>query len=83
MIDTCQSFDKGSWFRCSSIQMKGCTGYFDFTLYKDIHLGIKSSMATPDIGWFAICLPLCKLIYIPVGVVLEVSFSCYPGVAMV
>jgi hypothetical protein len=36
----------------------GFAGYFDATLYKDVHLGTEPSKATPDLlSWYI--LPLC------------------------
>ncbi|CAM6114727.1 unnamed protein product [Calypogeia fissa] len=58
-----------------SATVHGFGGYFDAVLYKDIHLGIEPSTATPDMfSWFAIFFPLRKPIYIPAGAVLEVHF---------
>ncbi|XP_057813500.2 protein arginine N-methyltransferase 1.5 isoform X1 [Cryptomeria japonica] len=58
-----------------SVLVHGFAGYFDSTLYKDIHLGIEPSTATPDMfSWFAIFFPLRKPIYISAGSVLEVQF---------
>jgi protein arginine N-methyltransferase 5 len=45
-------------------------GYFDAT-----NIFIEQSTATPNMfSWFAIFFPLCKLIYFPVGSVLDVCF---------
>ncbi|KMZ69194.1 hypothetical protein ZOSMA_21G00480 [Zostera marina] len=60
----------------------GFAGYFDATLYKDVHLGIEPSMATPNMfSWFAIFFPLRKPIYVPSGSSLEVNFwrCCGPS----
>ncbi|KAH6558351.1 hypothetical protein KP509_1Z068000 [Ceratopteris richardii] len=58
-----------------SALVHGFAGYFDSTLYKDIHLGIEPSTATPDMfSWFAIFFPLRQPVYVPVGSVLEVQF---------
>ncbi|XP_021276626.1 protein arginine N-methyltransferase 1.5 [Herrania umbratica] len=53
----------------------GFAGYFDATLYKDVHLGIEPSMATPNMfSWFAIFFPLRKPICVQPGSPLEVHF---------
>eukprot|EP01018_Ginkgo_biloba_P031681 Gb_23660 [translate_table: standard] len=58
-----------------SALVHGFAGYFDATLYKDVHLGIEPSTATPNMfSWFAIFFPLRKPIYMPAGSVLEVHF---------
>jgi len=58
-----------------SALVHGFAGYFDATLYKDIHLGIEPSTATPNMfSWFAIFFPLRKPIYLPAGSVLDVHF---------
>lgn len=58
-----------------SALVHGFAGYFDSTLYKDIHLGIEPSTATPNMfSWFAIYFPLRQPIYVPVGSVMEVHF---------
>lgn len=58
-----------------SALVHGFAGYFDSTLYKDIHLGIEPSTATPNMfSWFAIFFPLRKPIYVPAGSVMDVHF---------
>ncbi|BBN09504.1 type II protein arginine methyltransferase [Marchantia polymorpha subsp. ruderalis] len=58
-----------------SALVHGFGGYFDAVLYKDVHLGIEPSTATPNMfSWFAIFFPLRKPIYIPAGSVLELHF---------
>ncbi|PPR98342.1 hypothetical protein GOBAR_AA22328 [Gossypium barbadense] len=53
----------------------GFAGYFDATLYKDVHLGIEPSMATPNMfSWFAIFFPLRQPICVQPGSPLEVHF---------
>lgn len=58
-----------------SVMVHGFAGYFDATLYKDVHLGIEPSMATPNMfSWFAIFFPLRTPVCIQSGVPLEVHF---------
>ncbi|KAJ4707623.1 Protein arginine N-methyltransferase [Melia azedarach] len=58
-----------------SAMVHGFTGYFDATLYKDVHLGIEPSTATPNMfSWFAIFFPLRKPVCIQPGSTLEVHF---------
>ncbi|KAJ0102453.1 hypothetical protein Patl1_05295 [Pistacia atlantica] len=53
----------------------GFAGYFDATLYKDVHLGIEPSTATPNMfSWFAIYFPLRTPVCIQPGSPLEVHF---------
>lgn len=53
----------------------GFAGYFDATLYKDVHLGIEPSMATPNMfSWFPIFFPLRTPLSVPVGSPIEVHF---------
>ncbi|TKY74651.1 arginine N-methyltransferase 1.5 [Spatholobus suberectus] len=53
----------------------GFAGYFDATLYKDVHLGIEPSTATPNMfSWFAIFFPLRAPICVDPGSTLEVHF---------
>ncbi|KAJ4958360.1 hypothetical protein NE237_025471 [Protea cynaroides] len=53
----------------------GFAGYFDATLYKDVHLGIEPSMATPNMfSWFAIFFPLRTPVCVRSGSPLEVHF---------
>ncbi|XVF19007.1 hypothetical protein REPUB_Repub11eG0073800 [Reevesia pubescens] len=53
----------------------GFAGYFDATLYKDVHLGIEPSMATLNMfSWFAIFFPLRQPICVQPGSPLEVHF---------
>ncbi|KAK7852411.1 protein arginine n-methyltransferase 1.5 [Quercus suber] len=50
-------------------------GYFDATLYKDVHLGIEPSTATPNMfSWFAIFFPLRTPVFVCAGSSLEVHF---------
>lgn len=58
-----------------SALVHGFAGYFDAVLYKDIHLGIEPSTATPNMfSWFAIFFPLRTPMYIPAGALLEAHF---------
>ncbi|XP_039018708.1 protein arginine N-methyltransferase 1.5-like isoform X1 [Hibiscus syriacus] len=58
-----------------SAMVHGFAGYFDATLYKDVHLGIEPSMATPNMfSWFAIFFPLRQPICVQPGSPLEVHF---------
>ncbi|XP_039019982.1 protein arginine N-methyltransferase 1.5-like isoform X1 [Hibiscus syriacus] len=58
-----------------SAVVHGFAGYFDATLYKDVHLGIEPSMATPNMfSWFAIFFPLRQPISVRPGIPLEVHF---------
>ncbi|XVE71417.1 hypothetical protein DITRI_Ditri10aG0148500 [Diplodiscus trichospermus] len=58
-----------------SAVVHGFAGYFDATLYKDVHLGIEPSMATPNMfSWFAIFFPLRQPICVEPGSPLEVHF---------
>ncbi|KAK6918362.1 PRMT5, oligomerization domain [Dillenia turbinata] len=50
----------------------GFAGYFDATLYKDVHLGIEPSTATPNM--FAIFFPLRTPICVQPGSSLELHF---------
>ncbi|KAK6129797.1 hypothetical protein DH2020_036450 [Rehmannia glutinosa] len=53
----------------------GFAGYFDATLYKDVHLGIEPSTATPNMfSWFPIFFPLRTPVYVQPGTPLEVHF---------
>ncbi|XP_057766795.1 protein arginine N-methyltransferase 1.5 isoform X1 [Salvia miltiorrhiza] len=53
----------------------GFAGYFDATLYKDVHLGIEPSTATPNMfSWFPIFFPLRAPVYVKPGSPLEVHF---------
>ncbi|EYU29151.1 hypothetical protein ABFS82_05G121400 [Erythranthe guttata] len=53
----------------------GFGGYFDAILYKDVHLGIEPSTATPNMfSWFPIFFPLRTPICIQPGTPLEVHF---------
>ncbi|KAL1569291.1 Protein arginine N-methyltransferase 5, variant 2 [Salvia divinorum] len=53
----------------------GFAGYFDATLYKDVHLGIEPSTATPNMfSWFPIFFPLRAPVYVKPGTPLEVHF---------
>lgn len=58
-----------------SAMVHGFAGYFDATLYKDVHLGIEPSMATPNMfSWFAIFFPLRTPVCIQPSSPLEVHF---------
>lgn len=58
-----------------SSMVHGFAGYFDATLYKDVHLGIEPSMATPNMfSWFAIFFPLRTPVCIQPSSPLEVHF---------
>ncbi|KAI9097442.1 hypothetical protein K1719_025213 [Acacia pycnantha] len=53
----------------------GFAGYFDATLYKDVHLGIEPSTATPNMfSWFAIYFPLREPVFVDRGATLEAHF---------
>ncbi|KAG8391553.1 hypothetical protein BUALT_Bualt01G0199600 [Buddleja alternifolia] len=53
----------------------GFAGYFDATLYKDVHLGIEPSTATPNMfSWFSIFFPLRTPVCVPPGTPLDVHF---------
>ncbi|XP_037494442.1 protein arginine N-methyltransferase 1.5 [Jatropha curcas] len=65
-----------------SAMVHGFAGYFDAELYKDIHLGIEPSTATPNMfSWFAIFFPLRTPVCIHPGSPLEVNFwrCCGPS----
>ncbi|XP_059663025.1 protein arginine N-methyltransferase 1.5 isoform X1 [Cornus florida] len=56
-----------------SAMVHGFAGYFDATLYKDVHLGIEPSTATPNMfSWFPIFFPLRTPVCIRPGSPLEV-----------
>ncbi|KAL0372016.1 UNVERIFIED_CONTAM: protein arginine N-methyltransferase 1.5 [Sesamum calycinum] len=58
-----------------STLIHGFAGYFDATLYKDVHLGIEPSTATPNMfSWFPIFFPLRTPICVQPGTPLEVHF---------
>ncbi|GER28173.1 protein arginine N-methyltransferase 5 [Striga asiatica] len=58
-----------------SALIHGFAGYFDATLYKDVHLGIEPSTATPNMfSWFPIFFPLRTPVYIRPGTPLDVHF---------
>ncbi|KAF9616785.1 hypothetical protein IFM89_032338 [Coptis chinensis] len=58
-----------------SSMVHGFAGYFDATLYKDVHLGIEPSTATPNMfSWFPIFFPLRTPICVQPGSPLEVHF---------
>ncbi|KAL1300919.1 hypothetical protein HN51_045546 [Arachis hypogaea] len=58
-----------------SAMVHGFAGYFDATLYKDVHLGIEPSTATPNMfSWFAIFFPLRTPICLSPGSNLDVHF---------
>ncbi|KAF8107513.1 hypothetical protein N665_0120s0037 [Sinapis alba] len=51
------------------------TGYFDSVLYKDVHLGIEPTTATPNMfSWFPIFFPLRKPVEVHPDSPLEVHF---------
>ncbi|KAG6399474.1 hypothetical protein SASPL_140955 [Salvia splendens] len=53
----------------------GFAGYFNATLYKDVHLGIEPSTATPNMfSWFPIFFPLRAPLYVKPGTPIEVHF---------
>lgn len=60
----------------------GFAGYFDATLYDDVHLGIEPSTATPNMfSWFAIFFPLRTPICVRPGSPVELHFwrCCSPN----
>ncbi|KAF3446026.1 hypothetical protein FNV43_RR11204 [Rhamnella rubrinervis] len=58
-----------------SAMVHGFAGYFDATLYDDVHLGIEPSTATPNMfSWFAIFFPLRTPVCLHTGYSLEVHF---------
>ncbi|KAI5403560.1 Protein arginine N-methyltransferase 1.5, variant 2 [Lathyrus oleraceus] len=58
-----------------SAMVHGFAGYFDATLYKDVHLGIEPLTATPNMfSWFSIFFPLRTPICVKPGSKLEVDF---------
>ncbi|URE48004.1 PRMT5 arginine-N-methyltransferase [Musa troglodytarum] len=58
-----------------SAVVHGFAGYFDATLYKDVHLGIEPSTATPNMfSWFPIFFPLRTPLFVATGSPLEVHF---------
>ncbi|KAI6701822.1 hypothetical protein NL676_010958 [Syzygium grande] len=58
-----------------SALVHGFAGYFDATLYKDVHLGIEPSIATPNMfSWFPIFFPLRTPVCVCPGSPLEVHF---------
>ncbi|KAJ6861937.1 protein arginine N-methyltransferase 1.5 [Populus alba x Populus x berolinensis] len=58
-----------------SAMVHGFAGYFDAELYKDVHLGIEPSIATPNMfSWFAIFFPLRTPVCVKSGSPLEVHF---------
>lgn len=58
-----------------SAMVHGFAGYFDATLYKDVHLGIEPSTATPNMfSWFAMFFPLRTPICVRPGSPLEAHF---------
>ncbi|XP_074564500.1 protein arginine N-methyltransferase 5 [Curcuma longa] len=58
-----------------SAVVHGFAGYFDATLYKDVHLGIEPSTLTPNMfSWFPIFFPLREPLYVPRGSTIEVHF---------
>ncbi|XP_073010160.1 protein arginine N-methyltransferase 5 isoform X1 [Typha latifolia] len=58
-----------------SALVHGFAGYFDATLYKDVHLGIEPLIATPNMfSWFPIFFPLRKPICVSTASSIEVHF---------
>lgn len=58
-----------------SAMVHGFAGYFDAVLYKDVHLGIEPSTATPNMfSWFPIFFPLRTPQLVSTGLPLEVHF---------
>ncbi|WJX16365.1 Protein arginine N-methyltransferase 5 [Trifolium repens] len=58
-----------------STMVHGFAGYFDATLYKDVHLGTEPSKATPDLlSWAEMYFPLREPICVHRGSTLEVHF---------
>ncbi|PHT95895.1 Protein arginine N-methyltransferase 5 [Capsicum annuum] len=56
-----------------SALVHGFAGYFDSVLYKDVHLGIEPSTATPNMfSWFPIFFPLRTPMCVQPGVPIEV-----------
>ncbi|KAJ6811382.1 protein arginine N-methyltransferase 5 isoform X1 [Iris pallida] len=56
-----------------SAMVHGFAGYFDATLYKDVHLGIEPTTATPNMfSWFPIFFPLRRPLCVPMGSPVEV-----------
>lgn len=65
-----------------SALVHGFAGYFDSTLYKDVHLGIEPTMPTPNMfSWFPIYFPVRKPVYVRPGSPLEVHMwrCCGPA----
>ncbi|XP_062164136.1 protein arginine N-methyltransferase 1.5 isoform X1 [Alnus glutinosa] len=65
-----------------SSMVHGFAGYFDAILYKDIHLGIEPTTATPNMfSWFSIFFPLRTPVVVHPGSSLEVHFwrCCGPN----
>ncbi|KAJ0593993.1 putative methyltransferase [Helianthus annuus] len=51
-----------------SFIVHGFAGYFDAVLYKDVHLGIEPTTATPNMfSWFPIFFPLRSPVYVKAG----------------
>ncbi|XP_010526290.1 PREDICTED: protein arginine N-methyltransferase 1.5 [Tarenaya hassleriana] len=58
-----------------SALVHGFAGYFDAVLYKDVHLGIEPSTATPNMfSWFPIFFPLRKPVYVQPDSPIQVHF---------
>ncbi|XP_073315175.1 protein arginine N-methyltransferase 1.5 isoform X1 [Primulina huaijiensis] len=58
-----------------SALVHGFAGYFDATLYKDVHLGIEPSTSTPNMfSWFPVFFPLRTPVCVQPGIPLEVHF---------
>ncbi|XP_058222514.1 protein arginine N-methyltransferase 1.5 [Rhododendron vialii] len=57
-----------------SVMVHGFAGYFDATLYEDVHLGIEPSTATPNMfSWFPIFFPLRTPVCVRPGSPLELQ----------
>lgn len=55
-----------------SAMVHGFAGYFDAVLYKDVHLGIEPSTATPNMfSWFPIFFPLRTPVCVQPGIPLD------------
>ncbi|MQL94125.1 hypothetical protein Taro_026774 [Colocasia esculenta] len=58
-----------------SAMVHGFAGYFDAVLYKDVHLGIEPTTATPNMfSWFPIFFPLRTPLTVALGSLIEVHF---------
>lgn len=58
-----------------SAMLHGFAGYFNSVLYKDVHLGMEPTTATPNMfSWFPVFFPLRTPIYLPSGSSIEAHF---------